>query len=58
MKPKHYFRSVCVLAGLVLVACGLIDGYSNVLPYLDAQWLLGAGVALVALAARKAGMVG
>ena len=56
MKPKHVFRSVSLITGVLLVIFGLLDGYNNWLQYLDAQWLLGAGVALIALAARKSGL--
>jgi hypothetical protein len=56
MKPKHIFRSVSLLTGIILILCALFDGKTNWLPYLDAQWLLAAGIALVALAARKSGV--
>ena len=56
MKPKHIFRSISLVVGVALVLCALIDGRINWLPHLDAQWLLAAGVVLIALAARKSVM--
>lgn len=53
VKPKHYFRAVALGSGVLVILLALIDGYSNLLPYIDAQWLLGAGVILVGIAARK-----
>jgi hypothetical protein len=52
-KPKHVFRWVSLVSGVSIVSLALIDGYNNLLPHLDSQWLLGAGVVLIGLAARK-----
>jgi len=41
MKTKHKIRLISVVAGVSLIGCGLVDGYNNFLPHLDAQWLLG-----------------
>ncbi len=56
MKPKHIFRSVSLFTGVFLVICAIVDGWNNWLPHLDSQWLLAAGIVLIALAARKAFM--
>lgn len=56
MEPKHIFRAISLFIGSALVLCALVDGRINWLPHLDAQWLLAAGVVLIALAARKSAM--
>lgn len=56
MKPKHIFRSVSLLVGVILVICALVDGRTDWLPHIEAQWLLAAGIVLIALASRKSAM--
>ena len=53
MKQKHLLRWVSAVVGVSLVVLGIVDGRSDILPYLDAQWLLVGGILLVALGARK-----
>ncbi|MCH7650667.1 MAG: hypothetical protein IIA63_05830 [Nitrospinae bacterium] len=53
MKPKHWFRLVSLIIGVILIILGLVDGKENYFEHLDAEWLVVSGVILVAVAARK-----
>ncbi|WP_261818218.1 hypothetical protein [Vibrio gallicus] len=54
IRPKHVFRAVCLCCGVALTVLALVDGYNDFLKHLDSQWILGAGVILIGVAARKA----
>jgi len=53
VQQTHVFRYFSQAIGVVLVAIAIVDGWINFLPYMDAQWALGAGTILVVAAARK-----
>lgn len=53
MKPKHSYRLASLISGVALIVPGLVDGKINYFAFLDAEWLLVAGVVLVAVGARK-----
>lgn len=53
MKPKHWFRLVSLIIGVILIILGLLDAIENYFEDLDAGWLLVSGVILVVVAARK-----
>mgnify|MGYP003671457710 CR=1 FL=1 len=53
MKPKHWYRLASLISGIALIVLGLVDGKINYFAFLDAEWLLVAGVVLVAAGARK-----
>ncbi len=53
MKQKHLLRWVSSVVGVSLIVLGIVDGRLDVLPYLDAEWILVGGILLVALGARK-----
>ena len=52
-KPRHYYRLVSLITGILLVILAILDGWKTLLPNLEAQWLLGAGTILIVAAARK-----
>jgi len=52
-EPKHFFRLVSLLTGILLVILAIFDGLNDLLPNIEAQWLLGSGAILIVAAARK-----
>jgi hypothetical protein len=53
MKEKHKLRWTSAIIGIILLGFGIADAMANILPHLEATWLIVGGVLLVALAARK-----
>ena len=53
MEPRHYLRAASVIIGVILIGCGILDGWQNIFPHLDAGWLIGGGVIAVVVGARR-----